>query len=179
MSLASGRRALALATVCLPAGLVACSPALDWREVRPEGSGVTALFPCRPDKHERSVGIAGASLRMQLHSCDAAGATFSLAVVDGAETGGVERLLVALKEGAAANIAGRAALGEPFAPPGATPNPASALLHVQGRLPDGRPITLHGAFFVHGVRIYQAAAIGAAIPEETLRGFFGAIKLTP
>ena len=120
------------ATLWLPAALVACSPALDWREVRPEGSGVIALFPCRPDKHERPVRIAGAELRMQLHSCDAAGSTFSLAVVDGAEPVRVEPLLVALKASAAANIAGGAPLAEPFAPPGATPNPASALAPCAG-----------------------------------------------
>ena len=178
MSLASGWRARALPTLWLPAALVACSPALDWREVRPEGTGVTALFPCRLDKHERSVRVAGVDLRMQQHACDAAGSTFSLAVVDGAEPTRVEPLLAALKASVAANVGGTA-LAEPFTPPGATPNPSSALLHVQGRLPDGRPVTLHAAFFVHGVRIYQAAAIGETLPEDAVRSFFGAIKLTP
>jgi len=44
---------------------------------------------------------------------------------------------------------------------------------------DRRPVTLHAAFFVHGVRIYQAAAIGETLPEDAVRSFFGAIKLTP
>ena len=179
MSLASGWRARALATLWLPAALIACSPALDWREVRPEGSGVTALFPCRLDMHERTVRLAGSEVRMQLHSCDAAGSTFSLAIVDGAEPARVGPVLAALKASVAANLGGGAPLAEPFAPPGATPNPASALLHVQGRLPDGRPVSAHAAFFVHGVRVFQATAIGEALPEDAIRSFFGAIKLTP
>ena len=150
MSPALGRCAAIALT--LPVALLACSPALDWREVRPEGTAVTALFPCRPDRHQRDVAIAGATLRMELHACDAAGSTFSLAVVDGVE---------------------------PFTPPGATPNPSSALVHVQGRRPDGRAVTLHAGFFVHGVRVFQATAAGEGLPEEALQSFFGAIRVTP
>jgi hypothetical protein len=173
MSFASGWPAVALVPL-----LLACSPAFDWREARPEGSGVTMLFPCRPEKHERSVRIAGAELGMQLHSCEAAGAPFSLAFVDAGEPSRVEPLLAALKASAAANIGG-VTLAQPFAPPGATPNPGSALLRVQGRLPDGRAVTEHAAFFVRGLRLYQATTIGEALPEDAVKTFFTAIKLTP
>ena len=180
MSPASGRRVRAVAPVLsLLAALTGCAPALDWREVRPVGSGVTALFPCRLDKHERTVRMAGADFRMQLHSCDAGGATFSLSVVDGAGPTGVEPLLTAMKASFAANLGAQAPLSRPFAPPGATPNPAGGLLQVAGRLPDGRPVTARAAFFVHGVRVYQATAIGEALPEEAIGSFFGSIRLTP
>ena len=177
MSFVAGRRAVTV--LALAAALVACWPALDWREVRPEGTGVSMLFPCRPDKRERDVPIAGATLRMQLHACDAAGSTFSLAVVDGGEPARVEPLLAALKASAAANVGGAASRSEPFTPPGATPNPSSALVRVAGRRPDGRPVTLHAAFFVHGARVFQATAIGEALSAETLQSFFGAIRLAP
>jgi len=177
MSPALGRRAAIALT--LPVVLLACSPALDWREVRPEGTAVTALFPCRPDRHQRDVAIAGATLRMELHACDVAGSTFSLAVVDGVEPARVEPVLAALKASAAANVGGGAPRVEPFTPPGATPNPSSALVHVQGRRPDGRAVTLHAGFFVHGVRVFQATAAGEGLPEEALQSFFGAIRVTP
>lgn len=180
MSSASGRCAASAAPILsLLAGLVACSPALDWREVRPAGSGVSALFPCRPETRERTVAIAGADRKMQLHSCDAAGVTFSLAVVDGAEPAAVEPLLTAMKASVTANLGGQAGAVEPFAPRGATPNPASALLKVTGRLPDGRPVAGGAAFFVHGVRVYQATAIGETLPEDALRSFFAAIRVAP
>jgi len=178
MSLAHGRRAVSILSL-LAASLVACTPALDWREVRPEGTGLSALFPCRPDRHERDVRLADMPARMQLHACDAAGATFSLAVVDAAMPSRVEPVLAALKASAAANIGGAAPRIEPFAPPGATPNPGSALLHVAGRLPDGRAVTMHAAFFVHGLRVFQATAVGAALADETLQSFFGATRLAP
>jgi hypothetical protein len=162
----------------LLATLAACSPPLDWRQARPEGSGVTMLFPCRPERHERTVRIAGADLRMQMHSCDAAGTTFSLSFVDAGEPTRVEPLVAALKASAAANIGG-VPVAQPFAPPGATPNAGSALLRIEGRLPDGRRVTEHAAFFVRGLRLYQATAIGESLPEDAVQTFFGAIKLTP
>jgi hypothetical protein len=180
MSPASGRRAPAAASILsLLAALLGCSPALDWREVRPAGSGVTALFPCRPDLRERRVPIAGADRKMQLHSCDAAGATFSLAVVDGAEPAAVDSLLAAMKASVVGNLGGQASAGRPFMPPGATPNPSSALVRVTGRLPDGRQVVGGAAFFVHGTRVYQATAIGEALAEDAIGSFFAAIKLTP
>jgi len=30
--------------------LAACSPTLNWREVRPEGTRLALLLPCKPDK---------------------------------------------------------------------------------------------------------------------------------
>ena len=167
-----GRRVAALL-----AALAACAPPFDWRDVRPEGSGVTMLFPCRPDRHERAVRIAGSELRMQMHSCTAAGATFSLAFVDAALPGQVAPLLAELRARAAGNIGG-VSEAHPFAPPGATPNEHSALLQTFGRLPDGRRVTEHAAFFVKGLRLYQATAIAESLPVDAAQTFFGAIKLT-
>ena len=161
----------------LLAALAACTPPFDWRDARPEGSGVAMLFPCRPDRHERAVRIAGTELRMQMHSCQAAGVTFSLAFVDAAQPGQVTPLLAELRARAAANIGG-AAEARAFAPPGATPNEHSALLQIFGRLPDGRRVTEHAAFFVKGLRLYQATAVGESLPADAAETFFGAIKLT-
>ncbi len=160
------------------ATLVACSPALDWREARPEGGGLTMLFPCRPEKHERIARVAGADLRMRMHSCDAGQATFSLVFLDAGEPTRVEPVLAALKASAADNIGGKP-VTQPFAPPGATPNAGTALLRIEGSLPDGRRVTEHAAFFVRGVRVYQATAIGEALSEDALQTFFGAVKLAP
>lgn len=62
--------------------LVACAPALDWRDVRPEGSGVLLLFPCKPDSQVRTLSLAGAPVRLALHACSTGGSTWALAVAD-------------------------------------------------------------------------------------------------
>ncbi|MEO8526176.1 MAG: hypothetical protein ABI460_15730 [Caldimonas sp.] len=161
-----------------PAMLVACSPSLDWRDVRPQDSGVTMLFPCRPDPHERSVRMAAVDLRMQMVSCNAAGATFSLVYVDAPQAAQGAPLLAELRARAAANVGGTA-VARTFLVPGATPNEQSAALRIEGRLPDGRRVIEHAAFFARGLRLYQVTAIGETVSPDAVETFFGAVKVVP
>ena len=176
-SLACGRLTAAITSV-IGLALVACAPALDWREARLDDGRVAMLFPCRPDRHERTVRLDGDAVRMQMHSCNAGGATYSLAATDAADPARVAPLLAAWRASAAANIGGIPAI-EPLAISGTTPNPQSALLRIEGRLPDGRRVVEQAAFFVKGMRLYQAAAIGESIDAESARTFFDAIRLAP
>jgi hypothetical protein len=158
--------------------LAACAPSLNWRDTRPEESGVRMLFPCRPDRHERTIRIADAEMRMRMHSCSAAGAVFSLAFVDVAEPARVTPVLVAMRGAAAANLNGTAA-ARPWVVPGATPNEKSALVRVEGRLPDGRLVVEHATFFVKGLRLYQATALGDSLDADAIETFFGSITVVP
>lgn len=166
--------ALAGATVAL-----ACTPVFDWRETRPEGSGAALMFPCRPVKQERTVKIGVAARSMQLHSCSAGGATFLLAAIDAADPAEVTPLMAAFRAQAAANLAGTATERGAFAPPGATPNPQSARIAIAGARPDGRRVGAQAAFFVKGLRLYQATVLGAedAGGREAVDTFLGAIRL--
>jgi hypothetical protein len=159
--------------------LVACAPTLDWREARPEGSGVVMLFPCRPDRHERVVRVSAAAVQMQLHSCRAGGATFSLAVADTADPGQVTPLLAALRAQATANLSGASVEETLPSIAGSTPNPQSVRLRIDGKRPDGRPVVAHAAFFVKGLRLYQATVLGTGEPvgAEALETFFASIRL--
>jgi len=167
--------ALALAAACL----VACSPTLDWRESRPEGSGATLMFPCRPGKLERTVHLAGATLTMQQHACSAGGVLYSLSVAQAAAPESVSPLLAAWRADAASNIGGVASELPPPVVSGATPNPNSGFVRLAGKLPDGRPVVEHAAFFVRGTRLYQAAVVTTTkrVGPEALDNFFGAIRL--
>lgn len=166
-----------LAAVFL-AMLVACSPALDWRDLPPGDSGVAMLFPCRPDRQERAVRMTALDLRVRMASCSAAGATFSLAYVDAPQVAQVAPLLAELRVRAAANVGGTA-LVRPFSAPGATPNEQSAALRIEGRLPDGRHVTEHAVFFARGLRLYQVTAIGESVSREAAETFFGSVKVVP
>jgi hypothetical protein len=159
-------------------GLVACAPALNWRETRPDGVGVVMLFPCRPDRHERSITLAGAPIRMQMHSCDAEGAVFSLAFLDVADAASVTPLLTEMRRAAVANVNG-VAVARPWVVPGATPNEETARLRIEGRLPDGRHVVENTAFFVRGFRLYQATALGGSLDADALDTFFASVKVVP
>ena len=159
---------------------LACSPVFDWRETRPEGSGVALMFPCRPAHQERTVRIGAAVLPMQLHSCSAGGATFALGRVDVADPADVTPLLAAFRVQATANLGGTASEQGVFAPPGATPNPQGVRIAFSGVRPDGSRVVAQAAFFVKGLRLYQATVLGAdnAGGREAVDIFFGAIRLT-
>jgi hypothetical protein len=61
--------------------LQGCTPALNWRDVTFDTLPVTALLPCKPDRGERSVPLAGANRQMVMAGCEAGGATFTVAVI--------------------------------------------------------------------------------------------------
>ncbi len=61
--------------------LTACNPTLNWREVRPEGTRLALLLPCKPDKAQKTVPLGGPATPISMLGCDAGGATFAVAVV--------------------------------------------------------------------------------------------------
>ncbi len=159
-------------------GLVACTPTFDWRESRPEGSGVKMLFPCRPDRHERSVRLAGADALLRMHSCSAGRAVFSLSFADATEPNRVAAVLAQWRGSGEGNIGGTST-EQPLVVAGATPNPRSVLLRMEGHLPDGRRVVEQAAFFVRGLRCYEAAVIGESLPADVAETFFAGITLLP
>ena len=159
--------------------ILACVPALVWRETRPEGSVVAMMFPCRPELQERPVRVGAETLKLRLHSCTAAGAAFALAAADVDDPARVTALLGALRDQAIANVGGVATAEATPAIPGSTPNSQSARLRIVGRRPDGRPVVEHAAFFVKGLTLFQATVIGAggSVDREAIDRFFGSIRL--
>ena len=170
----------AVAALALASSLPACSPEFDWRETRPEGSGAVAMFPCRPVKQERSVRIGAAVLPMQLHSCRAGDTLFLIAAVDVADPAQVTPLLASFRAQAVANLGATGGTdAAPLAVAGATPNPESGRLAIAATRPDGRHVVAQAAFFVKGLRLYQATVLGAdgRPGPEVVDTFFGAIRL--
>jgi hypothetical protein len=167
------------ATLTLAIGMVACSPTLDWREARPEGSGLATMFPCRPQHHERKVALAGDVVAMRMDACSAGGANFALSTLDIAEPVRVTPELAALRAQLLANLGGTATEQHAVTLAGATPNPESMRVHIVGKRPDGSLVVADAAFFVRGLTLYQATVLGTdVVPgREAVDTFFGAIRL--
>jgi hypothetical protein len=160
--------------------LLACAPALDWREVRPAGGGIVLLMPCKPDSHARQVHLGSDAVRLELHACIAAGTTWALAFADVGDPARVGPALVELQASAARNLAAAVEpLQLPLKAEGATPNPASRRVQLQGHMPDGRAVTEQVAVFAKGTRVYQAVALGGALDPEAVDSFFGSLRLAP
>jgi hypothetical protein len=166
--------------ICLALALAACTPALNWREVRPEGSQVRSMFPCKPASHARRVLVAGETLEMSMLACSADETVYALSSADVNDPARVGAALDELGRAAQANLqSADKAPAQPVAVTGMTPHPQSAQWRLSGRLPDGRVVQERVLLFSHGTRVYQAAMLGARLDAEAQETFFGALRVGP
>ena len=75
----------------------ACTPVFNWRDVGFDGTPVGALLPCKPDRGERTVPLAGVPRQMVMAGCEAGGATFTVAVVNVAEPSKIDAVKAELR----------------------------------------------------------------------------------
>ncbi|HET9976341.1 MAG TPA: hypothetical protein VFQ20_02815 [Burkholderiaceae bacterium] len=170
----------ALLAALAAAAVSACAPALDWREVRPDGAGGLVLaFPCKPASHARMLPLAGAPVRTTLHACSAGDATWAVAFADIEDPARVTAALAALKAAAAANIAAAASQPLTGVAAGATPNPQAGRLALEGRYPDGRTARMQLAVAARGTVVVQVSVLGERIGRDEADSFFGSVRFTP
>ncbi|HEY4065930.1 MAG TPA: hypothetical protein VGM74_03465 [Burkholderiaceae bacterium] len=167
-------RAARVATCALALSAAACSPALNWRTFVPEDSGLSMTFPCRPDRQARAVMLAGASVHMEMLACSAAGATYAVSFADVADPARIATLLSEWRSAAVANVQGAAGPLAPMQVAGMTPNDQAVRVSIEGKLPDGAGVQERAAFFVHGLRVYSASAIGAKLDPAAAEVFLAA-----
>jgi hypothetical protein len=169
----------AAATASVAALVVGCSPALDWRETRPEGAGLVLLLPCKPSSYARNVRLTGQAVQLSLHACSADGLTWALAFADIGDPARTSAALGELKASAMANLGATTSTPLPFEMAGETPNTASGRLEIAGQLPDGKAVREQVAVFSKGTQVFQATVVGANLPAEAVEMFFGGIRKAP
>ena len=157
--------------------LVGCAPTYDWREVRPDGAALTALFPCRPQQLSRKVDLAGSSLQMQVHVCSSGNETLAVAFLDIPRPDQVADALHSLREAAQANFSATQVQAAHLNVLGMTPNPNAALVSMHGVSTQGVPVLATAAFFARGVRVYQATVFGAKVDPEISQMFIAGLRL--
>ncbi len=157
--------------------LVACTPALDWRDIRPEASALQLQLPCRPTAQRRDVPMAGVRVNLALHACAAGGLTWGLGVADVGDPARVGVALAELSGAAQVNLGAAPGTAMALRVPGATPNSASGRWRLQGRLPDGKPVQMQLAVFAQGTQVFQATVLGEQVSNEAADTFFGSLRL--
>ena len=170
-------RVAAAVLVACGAMLSACSPALDWRQLHPDGWGLAVSMPCRPANLARQVPLAGAPVELRLLACSADGHTFAIASADMADPARVDPALQALGAAALANVQGRVDAEQPAAVPGMTPYPGSRRWQVTGRLPDGAAVREQVLVFAHGLRVFQATVVGPRADDGVAKPYFDSIEV--
>lgn len=181
--MAAAARLRLVASALLGAALAtsACSPPLDWRESRvdADGSGLVALFPCRPAYNMRSVDLAGRQVEWSLHACEAAGRTFALSHARLQDAKAVDEALLQLTEAARRNVgSGAAPAVSAYRVPGASMTAASGSgrLELDGTLPSGASAHVSTLLFVRGMQVFQATMIAPAGDAEAADTFFNGLK---
>ena len=167
----------ALGVVVCAGGLAACSPVLDWRQLRPDGWGILVSLPCRPASQARSVPLVGPPVELLLMACSADGHTFAIASANMAEPGRVGPALQALGAAALANVRGQVEAEQPAAVPGMTPQPAARRWLARGQRTDGTVVREQVLVFAHGLRVFQATVVGPVADEDRVRPFFESIEV--
>jgi len=169
-----------LTSLALVLGIAACTPALDWRELRPMGSSATTMFPCKAASHARDVKLAGLTVSMSMFACSVGDTTYALVFADMRDPSLVSQALDDLALAARSHLhAPENSASQPLSVPGMTPNARAAQWRLQGRLPDGRLVQERAALFAHGTQIYQATMLGAELDAEAQEVFFGALRMNP
>jgi hypothetical protein len=72
----------AVKVIVILMSLSGCTPTFNWREVRFDQAGVTALLPCKPDRAVRVVQLAGLPVTTNMAGCEAGGAMFTAALFE-------------------------------------------------------------------------------------------------
>jgi hypothetical protein len=176
----AARRRRSLLVAGLAGLLAACSPALDWRELRPEGFGLALTLPCRPALASRRVTLAGEAVALELQACTADQATFAMASAPLTDPAAVPAALDQLASASLANVDGRIVAEQPAQVPGMTPQAGARRLRISGRLRDGQDVEIETVVFAHGLRVYQASVVGGVGRiGEGRQAFFDSLRVVP
>ena len=158
--------------------LAACSPAFNWREVRPESTHLKLLLPCKPDKAQKVVPLGGQATMLSMLGCDAGGATFAVAVADLGDAAKAAPVLARWQNLTLANM--KAAPGSrqllPLKIPGASADVPVVRVQAQGQRADGTAVSGQAAYFSQGSQVFQVVMYAPQITPEVAETFFSSLK---
>lgn len=154
-------------------GMAGCSPTLNWRQA-PLGVLQFSL-PCKPDKAQREVPLAGKSMTLEMQGCEADGALFAISRIRVRDAAEVPTVTKAWRESALTALRSEeGAVREGLAPNYAhLPGLATAQwLQATGQRPKGGVVQAQLAWLVWGSDVYHLAVYADQLGEEMTEPFF-------
>lgn len=161
---------------CMGAVLAACSPTLNWRELRLEGAPLLALMPCKPESATRPVPMLGEPTKLHMHSCEAGGLTFAVAWAELPDTNRAAEALDQWKTASLAAIRAAPEGGQAWDIKLAGANTLRGV-RAQGSDHQGQALQSQTAYFSQGNKVYQAAIYGPKIAPDASTAFFEGLSL--
>jgi hypothetical protein len=161
----------------LLAALTACSPTLNWRELRPDGGGLVVLFPCRPTTESRTIDLEGQGLAMTVWVCEVAGSHYALSRLDAGDPDRARRAEAMLHQ-AAARTLGASAPAVSIETPDGLKGATAQRLGLAGQTSGGVSVRQQLLTFRAEGTVYQATVFGTQLSEQGVDGFFSGIRLS-
>ena len=157
----------------------ACTPTLNWREVRlqsPDGSTLKAELPCNPDAATRKQQLGDIQVELSMMGCAVNDVTFTLSRIPVLDPLTAPKILAAWQAAAETNVKA-----------GSTPKTAVTVSGA-GAWPPAERVTLAGTatqaqiiWFAKqtrtGLTLYQAALYGKQPNNEAAVTFFESLQL--
>lgn len=163
--------------LAVPLVLAACTPALDWREVRNSDAGYSATFPGKPAMATREFVMAGHSVSLRLQAATSGDAYFAIGEIPLSEQlqPNAPEILQALKASLHNNIGAQQAHEK-------TVNVSGVVwqeVRATGKLRDGAPAVLAGRFVIQAGRILEVVVMGPAsqLTDDVVDQWLGSVKL--
>jgi hypothetical protein len=157
-------------------GLAGCNPTFNWREVRPEGTRLTLLLPCKPDKAEKTVPLGGRDTALAMLGCETGGVTFAVAVAGIGEAAKAADVLEPWRRLSLAGIKAGEIQTRPLQLPGAAA-PVN-IVSAEGVGANGAPVRFSAAYFAQGRQVFQAVMLSTtpAPPADAAETFFSSLR---
>ena len=155
--------------------LAACNPTFNWRDVRFENARLALLLPCKPDKAQRTVPMAGQPTEMNLLSCDAGGVTFAVSMADVNDAAKTGAILAQWQSATLTNI--KAASGvarDAFKVPGLASG--AVMVKATGQRANGQVVSSQAAYFAQDSQVFQAVMYADNISPDVADTFFSGLK---
>lgn len=177
------------------AALSGCGPTWNWRDVRLDDAGLTALLPCKPDRAVRQVQLGSAAPQdLTMVGCDAGGATFAVSHLLIDEPAQASATLALWQSAVRARMQASATAdtdatvnadaAKVFAPTGALRLPQSVRVRLAAQSRDGSSPVADAVWFARlegaQARLYHAVVVSAAskpAPAQAVQTFLDGLRL--
>ncbi len=162
--------------------VAACTPSLNWREVRPEHTTLKTLLPCKPDHGSRQVKVGQQEMEVRMTGCQAQEHLLAVARLPMPEKATQEETSLAIKQwqdATLANFKGKVTGTQAFVIKAkSTPSTAPVMkISASGQGPDGQLVQSQMLFFVHENHIVQAVVYAPKLSTEVTETFFAGLEL--
>jgi hypothetical protein len=169
----------AFAVLGLMAGLSACSPVYNWREIRIPQAAIKLLLPCKPDYGDRQLRLAAQTVDVHMAGCEADATMFTLAYADLSDSEKAHAAVAQWKAILLDNLQAQRGTEQTsdHLIQGAGGPVTGLQMKVSGLGANRSAVSAQALWFVRGTRAYQALTLGQPLKPDVMESFLSGIEL--